>query len=245
LYYQYANSNDQCPYDIAVVCRVLTKGIDIGQHNPRVWSQILKDVPARLRYAQSDIIELRPIVYDDICEYYQYTPCLDLFANSNNTKCKKFYFAGMPGTFGFGAFAFNWSTRDAAYANPPWCLLELTIAKIVQDEVRCLVVTPIWTQREFYKTLVQIASKPYILTGRLYKRRGEILDAPRWASAAWMTDVQKIRQLKLTRGLAVPGGCKDRPIGRPLLETTRPRASTDVLLMAHHQQFDPMSEDEG
>jgi hypothetical protein len=238
-----AAAADPSTYDLTAVCQALNRGFDIGQHDSRDWEQILQDVPARLRYAQGDVIELRPIVFDEITQYFKYTPRLDLFANSENAKCRRFYYAKMPGSFGLGAFAFSWSSRDAAYANPPWCLLDLTVDKIVHDQVRCLVVTPVWERRRFYQTLQRISLTPLMLSGRLYKRRGIVMGAPDWQSAAWLTDVEKILQYKRECGLAVPGGCKDLPRGNPLVETTRPHTA-DALLLAHHLQGEPKPEDD-
>jgi hypothetical protein len=188
--------------DIVTVCQVIQMCLDLGRCDERQWAQILSGVSEEFKANKNEVVGLLPAAYSMVCTYYKVNPRTDYFATKGNTKCKRFYSARMPGSFGFGAFAFHWLSADMAYTNPPWTLLTRTVEKIVCDEVRLLLITPLWVNTVWYKILIAIAQTPFTLKGRLYIRGEELLDAPTWHTVAWLTDVAKIKSYKSSIGSA-------------------------------------------
>ena len=72
------------------------------------------------------------------------TPAVDLFATHLNKKAPFYYRAKSAAAFqegclGENAFAFDWTSPDLYYANPPWADIDRAIAKVKQDKTKQMI----------------------------------------------------------------------------------------------------------
>ncbi len=94
-------------------------------------------------------------IFDQICDKFG-TPCIDLFASHHTTQCKAFY-SWYPDPMGVGVDAFTHVWEDAFYAFPPFCLLGRVLQKINEDDVRGIVVAPVWKAQPWYPLYIDMA----------------------------------------------------------------------------------------
>ena len=82
---------------------------------------------------------------------------VDMFASSRLTHQLPCYFSWRPdpAAEATDAFSQDWSQLQG-YANPPWCLLLPTLAKIQRERARVVLVAPMWKTQPWYPLLLQL-----------------------------------------------------------------------------------------
>ena len=97
-----------------------------------------------------------------------WTPSVDLFAHTTNTKCEKFYSYGKaPKTAGIDAFAQSWG-NELAWACPPIHLITDTVRRIENTRMMAILVIPVWRTASF--------GRPSFLTDVTRSRAASIYD---------------------------------------------------------------------
>ena len=93
------------------------------------------DALSRSALSLSELV-LNPTTFAHICSLAKISPEVDLFANSENRKCKKFFSASAdPSSLGIDALAHSWDDFHVVYAFPPSHLINRTIYKFFKS--RC------------------------------------------------------------------------------------------------------------
>ena len=132
---------------------------------------------------------------------------LDLFASSSNCQVPR-YFSWKPeqGAEKTNALYQPWP-REGAYAFPPFCLIPKILQKIQGEEVKVIVVTPVWKTAPWYpKILTMCAATPLLLPNReiLTNPAGEMFRTQRGLRtrlAAWMLSGIEWECLEFQAGL--------------------------------------------
>ena len=108
----------------------------------------------------------------------EYTPSVDLFAHSSNTKCVKFYsYANASNTAGVDAFAQDW-TGETAWLCPPIHLIPDAIKKVESTRMSAIFIVPEWRTAAFWALLFPnggnaVQSCTHIKRFRPFLLRGE------------------------------------------------------------------------
>ncbi|OXU26260.1 hypothetical protein TSAR_007120 [Trichomalopsis sarcophagae] len=93
--------------------------------------------------------ELNNSIFANIVGIYG-QPEIDLFASTNNAKCKNFLsWRPGPGVMGVDAFTYNW-TNWFFYAFPPVSLILKTLVKIRQERSSGILVVPFWAGQPWF-----------------------------------------------------------------------------------------------
>lgn len=94
-------------------------------------------------------------VFDEICMNFG-IPEIDLFASHHTNQCKEFY-SWYPDPLSLGVDAFTHVWRDKFYAFPPFCLISRVLQKINEDNIRGVVVAPVWKAQPWYPLYMDMA----------------------------------------------------------------------------------------
>jgi hypothetical protein len=126
---------------------------------------------------------LDPNVFSAARHFLKFKPSADMFASSTHHQLPRYY-SKDPADFnsaGLDAFRFNWKAEAAPYFNPPWSRISEVLQKIRRDEVRGMIVLPVWPSAEWWplfesmRERFQIAGTPVFLTDS-----GDVRPLPRW-----------------------------------------------------------------
>lgn len=98
--------------------------------------------------------QLKPELFDALCQRFQFVPDMDWFATAINTQLPRFaarFFE--PAASEIDAFDVHWGSLKG-YFFPPFCVLHRVIIKILQEQVPALVVHPRWPSQPWWPILV-------------------------------------------------------------------------------------------
>jgi hypothetical protein len=134
-------------------------------------------------YGAVEDVKMKPEILMRMCQNLLVTPCIDLFASANHHQFPRYYTADPEdgAALGHNAFAYEWSPEVCLYANPPWTLIPLVLAKICADKSRVLLVTPNWPAAPWFPLLTAVAIRQQEWAGRIYlDEAGRLRPPPRW-----------------------------------------------------------------
>ena len=97
---------------------------------------------------------VRLCYYNDICERLHANPAVDAFADGFNKRCERFWGSGS--WEAVDAFVMDWSV-DELWLNPPFSKFEAVLRKIEVDRAHCFMVFPVWPQKEFFRTAMNMS----------------------------------------------------------------------------------------
>ena len=81
---------------------------------------------------------------------------IDRFASNQNTHLSRYNSRFWdPGTEGIDALAQDWRFENN-FINPPWCLLQNVIDKIIKEKVWATIIAPVWPGQHWYQKLLKI-----------------------------------------------------------------------------------------
>ena len=102
------------------------------------------------------------------CHRLQFTPDLDLFANSENAQVTRFLSAyPMTRSCGVNAFNYDWS-EDAGYAYHPWSLMPRVLRKLCSEGARVMLVFHEWPNAPWYPVVRELELRSFLVTSPCY-----------------------------------------------------------------------------
>ena len=115
-------------------------------------------------FETNEDVPFDPNVFHYACHRIQFTPDLDLFANSKNAQVTRFLSA-YPVTLscGVNAFTYDWS-EDAGYANPPWSLITRVLQKLCSEGAPVMLVFPEWPNAPWYPIVRELELLSLLVT---------------------------------------------------------------------------------
>ena len=117
-----------------------------------------------------------------------FIPEIDLYASRPNARAAKFVSWHLqPGAVAIDTFSLSWANKNC-HAFPPFSLLPRVLAKIHQDKVIVLLITPVWPTLSWYPLLLQLSTVQPILLPRL-EQSSESPSQPRTAPAETQTEL--------------------------------------------------------
>ena len=126
---------------------------------------------------------LCPTIFVAMCQNFNVKPAIDLFASARHHQLPRYYSVDRKDSRaeGYNAFNFLWTPDIMLYINPPWTLLDEVMDKIIRDGSRCLLVTPYWPEKDWYRKLRTLKRDRRYWSQPLYlKEHGRMQRAPRW-----------------------------------------------------------------
>ena len=113
---------------------------------------------------------------------------VDLFASSLNTHCPRFYsLPASPGCDAVNGLAQDWSTGNL-WANPPFSLIALVLAKIVAEAATVTLILPVWQAQAWWAEALGRANEAFLLprSAGLFEagRSQRPTPDPHWRAAA-------------------------------------------------------------
>ena len=127
-------------------------------------------------------VMLNPVVFRQMRKHFRFKPSVDLFASSTHRQLPRYYSKVRdPQAVGRDAFQADWQAESAPYANPPWSQISRVLNKVIQDQVRLLLVLPDWQRAPWYPTFQHLCEKSLLLDGPIYlDDEGHLRPKPRW-----------------------------------------------------------------
>jgi len=117
----------------------------------------IADAESRKQDTQTEW-ELNSTTFDKIVSHFG-LPEIDLFASSQNNKCKKFIsWRPDPHSIAIDAFTVSWK-HTFFYAFPPFSLILRMIQKIKTESARGIVVVPFWPNQPWFPVCMELAEK--------------------------------------------------------------------------------------
>ena len=91
-------------------------------------------------------------------------PVVDLFASRVNHQIPEFVsWRPEPGTIATNAFNIPWDF-PLSYLFPPFCLTPMCLRKVIQEQVDCILIAPVWRSRPLYPALLSmLIERPSLL----------------------------------------------------------------------------------
>ena len=131
---------------------------------------------------------------------------IDLFSMEWNKQLPQFYSWGnQPHSMGQDALSFSWE-KTGNYAFPPFILINKVIQKIMMENVRILLITPLWQTAPWYSKLSQLSYRNPILLPQiqdlLSNSQGEphpLVKERRLRLAAWSLSGKKSDYLEFQK----------------------------------------------
>lgn len=97
-------------------------------------------------------------------------PDIDLFASRLNNKCARYVsWKPDPASEMIDAFSFTWNFKFI-YAFPPFCLASRVWQKMMSDEVKGVLITPLWPSQPWFASINNAASEVL----RFQRKRGNL-----------------------------------------------------------------------
>ena len=131
---------------------------------------------------------LRQDVFDRLCGRYSFQCQAYLFANVQNTKCKKFFSERWSRhSQGTNAFANEW--RERTWLTPPWQQAHQALRKLNGERCTALTLLPYWPGAPWWPLLLELKISPMThLTRQLYTGpKGDPLQPLRWRTVRLVT----------------------------------------------------------
>ncbi|XP_077111860.1 uncharacterized protein LOC143767395 [Ranitomeya variabilis] len=127
-----------------------------GKHN------VVADFLSRRKLGQGDWV-LNQAIFDQITQRWGY-PQIDLFANKENKKCRRFCSLNpRDNPVAVDALLIPWHF-ETAYAFPPLNLIPIVLRKIREDRAHVILIAPFWPKRPWFPWLRKMSiSQPWIL----------------------------------------------------------------------------------
>ena len=102
-------------------------------------------------------------LFQYLCEIFQLTPEIDLFASILNNKIDNYYSEGPdPHAIGFDAFLYHWPST--VYAFPPIPIIGKFLDKFLSDQVQdAILIVPFWPSKYYYPTLLGLLANEPVL----------------------------------------------------------------------------------
>ena len=83
-------------------------------------------------------------------------PVVDLFASPVNHQIPEFVsWRPEPGAIATDAFNIPWDF-PLSYLFPPFCLIPMCLRKVMQDQVDCILIAPVWRSQPWYPALLSM-----------------------------------------------------------------------------------------
>ena len=113
------------------------------------------DRESRKEYCDSNW-KLNPELFQAACEFCEFSPDIDCFANRLNTQLSD-YVSFKPDPFAkyIDAFTLNW-TWFKPYIFPPFSVLGQVLRKIRDDKADVLLIAPVWPTKPWYNTFLDL-----------------------------------------------------------------------------------------
>ena len=101
--------------------------------------------------------KLNPLIFRKICQR-KGTPDMDLFASRLSHQVPEYIMALTPELTrkAIDALQQAWS-HLYTYAFPPFSLIGMVLSKVLREEVRIIIVTPLWQSQPWYTSLLQLS----------------------------------------------------------------------------------------
>ena len=117
-------------------------------HVPGVENEIA-DFESRRDYKDSEWM-LHPQIFREACDFTNFEPNLDCFANRINTQLKDYVsFRPDPSALFIDAFTVDWAFYKP-YLFPPFSIVGKTLQKIMVDQAEVLMVVPRWPSKPWF-----------------------------------------------------------------------------------------------
>ena len=129
-------------------------------HVPGKWNRIA-DGKSRIFH---DLIEwmLDHSLFKQITKHLG-LPVVDLFASWINHQTPEFVsWRPEPGAIATDTFNVSWDF-PLSYLFPPFCLIPMCLRKVMQEQVDCIFIAPVWRSRPWYPALMFMLIEPPLL----------------------------------------------------------------------------------
>jgi hypothetical protein len=182
---------------------LITRNLTVSASWIASEDNVRPDWLSRLKQDRMDY-KLNPKIFKKVCQTFQVTPTIDLFATRENRQCKRFV-SRQPA---LGAFWVNALTlplqllsKEVFWANPPWKIIPAVVKMIrelmtfktstkhSQLDPSGVLLTPSWAGANWYPLLQQLARKSWTLSAQhsLFANCwGESMPPPGWAIVFWL-----------------------------------------------------------
>ena len=131
-------------------------------HVPGKWNRIADGKPRIFH----DSIEwmLNHNLFKEVTKHLG-PPVVDLFASQVNHQMPEFVsWRPEPGAIATDAFNIPWDFL-LSYLFPPFCLIPMCLRKVMQEQVDCILITPVWRSRPWYPAfLSMLIERPLLLS---------------------------------------------------------------------------------
>ncbi len=128
-----------------------------------IWSEdnVIADQESR-KLEPATEFSLSQEAFEHLCTAFG-KPKIDLFASRINYKCRKYVsWKQDPGSIAIDAFTISWN-NIFFYAFPPFALIPKVLKKILNDNVRGILVVPNWPSQAWFPRCMQMfESKPVV-----------------------------------------------------------------------------------
>ena len=134
-------------------------------------------------FTLNEEVMLCPTIFLAMCQTFNVKPKIDVFASARHHQLPRYYSVDRNDSRaeGYNAFNFLWSPDTPLYINPPWTLLDEVMDKIIHDSSQCLLVTPRWPEKDWYRKLRKLDCDRRYWRQPLYLgEHGRMQRAPRW-----------------------------------------------------------------
>jgi hypothetical protein len=124
--------------------------------------------------------------FDKIVEWSGLEPEVDAFSSNANKRCERHSDKNI------SAFSQKWD-KLCLWANPPFHLIDDCVAKAIDDNVRMILVVPVWTAASWWKPLENITLRHWDLPNDkpvFQNEKGEELPPREWTTRACVIDME-------------------------------------------------------
>ena len=108
------------------------------------------------RRSKDHALSLKQNYFSLLCNHFNFSPSIDLFASRLNTKLPNFFSEG-PDPLANGFNAFNLSWPDQVYAFPPINLISKFLTYFINYKIPLgLIITPFWPAQAYFPILLDL-----------------------------------------------------------------------------------------
>jgi len=144
--------------------------------------------------ADRNDVKLDPRIYRQAKKFLNFKPSVDLFANAAHHQVPLYYSKTHdPAAIGMNAFSVDWNTFTHPYINPPWPDITRCLRKIVTDQVKVLMVTPLWMHAPWFPLWKLLRVKSIEFDEPIYLRPdGTLWPKPKWKTVIALLDGRRV-----------------------------------------------------
>jgi len=125
------------------------------------------------KYRDDEDYSVTKVFYEQVCADFGRTPVFDGFANTENTKCSRFFSLNYCiGTSGADAFLHDWSDCGLLWLFPPPRLVVNTVKHLRDCKAIGYLLYPQWKNNYYYTFIRNLLPTPYLLQRKIYNGTG-------------------------------------------------------------------------